>query len=65
MDDGGEREASPYSWCMKRAGRGCELTCRSSNLPVEQGTHTELLARQGYYAHLYQKQLLEEAIETT
>ena len=32
---------------------------------VEQGTHTELLARQGHYAHLYQKQLLEEAIETT
>ena len=32
---------------------------------VEQGTHPELLARQGPYAHLYQKQLLEEAIETT
>ena len=32
---------------------------------VEQGTHSELLARQGHYSHLYQKQLLEEAIETT
>lgn len=31
---------------------------------VEQGTHPELLALNGAYAHLYQKQLLEEAIET-
>jgi ATP-binding cassette subfamily B protein len=32
---------------------------------AEQGTHGELLALNGAYAHLYQKQLLEEAIETT
>lgn len=31
---------------------------------AEQGTHTELLALKGAYAHLYQKQLLEEAIAT-
>ena len=31
---------------------------------AEQGTHAELLALKGAYAHLYQKQLLEEAIET-
>jgi ABC-type multidrug transport system fused ATPase/permease subunit len=32
---------------------------------VEQGTHAELLALKGAYSHLYQKQLLEEAIEET
>ncbi len=31
---------------------------------AEQGTHAELLALNGHYAQLYQKQLLEEAIET-
>jgi len=31
---------------------------------AEQGTHLELLGFQGAYAQLYQKQLLEEAIET-
>jgi ATP-binding cassette subfamily B protein len=31
---------------------------------AEQGTHAELLALRGAYSHLYQKQLLEEAIET-
>lgn len=30
---------------------------------VEQGMHTELIGRGGYYAELYQKQLLEEELE--
>jgi ATP-binding cassette subfamily B protein len=30
---------------------------------VEQGSHTELVANGGYYADLYQKQLLEEELE--
>jgi ATP-binding cassette, subfamily B, multidrug efflux pump len=30
---------------------------------MERGTHEELLARRGYYADLYQKQLLEEELE--
>ena len=30
---------------------------------IESGTHDELLARAGYYADLYQKQLLEEELE--
>jgi ATP-binding cassette subfamily B protein len=31
---------------------------------MEQGTHEELLAQGGYYADLYQKQLIEEELET-
>ncbi len=31
---------------------------------VEQGTHSELIGTGGYYADLYQKQLLEEELET-
>lgn len=30
---------------------------------IERGTHDELLTREGYYADLYQKQLLEEELE--
>jgi ATP-binding cassette subfamily B protein len=30
---------------------------------IENGTHEELLERGGYYADLYQKQLLEEELE--
>jgi ATP-binding cassette subfamily B protein len=31
---------------------------------VEYGTHDELLALNGYYTDLYDKQLLEEELET-
>jgi ATP-binding cassette subfamily B protein len=31
---------------------------------VEYGTHEELLARNGYYTSLHDKQLLEEELET-
>ncbi len=32
---------------------------------AERGTHDELLARNGYYADLFQKQLLEEELAVT
>ena len=32
---------------------------------VELGTHDELIARNGYYADLFQKQLLEEELAVT
>jgi ATP-binding cassette, subfamily B, multidrug efflux pump len=31
---------------------------------VEYGTHDELIERGGYYTELYNKQLLEEELET-
>jgi ATP-binding cassette subfamily B protein len=31
---------------------------------VEYGTHDQLIARDGYYTELYNKQLLEEELET-
>jgi len=31
---------------------------------VEYGTHDELIARNGYYTELYERQLLEEELET-
>jgi ATP-binding cassette subfamily B protein len=31
---------------------------------AEEGTHAELISQGGYYADLYQKQLLEEELET-
>jgi ATP-binding cassette subfamily B protein len=32
---------------------------------VERGTHEQLLASEGYYADLHQRQLLEEEIEVS
>jgi len=37
--------------------------CAARRRIVERRTHSELLARGGYYADLYQKQLLEEELE--
>ncbi|MDZ7639596.1 MAG: ABC transporter ATP-binding protein [Bryobacterales bacterium] len=46
---------------IRQAGR---IIVLQSGEIVEAGTHDELLARQGYYADLYQRQLLEEELES-
>ncbi|HXX17732.1 MAG TPA: ABC transporter ATP-binding protein [Candidatus Eremiobacteraceae bacterium] len=43
-------------------GADCIVVVRDGTI-IESGTHEELLARGGYYADLYQKQLLEEELE--
>ncbi len=45
---------------VKNAGR---IVVLSRGQVVESGTHEELLQRGGYYADLYEKQLLEEELE--
>jgi ATP-binding cassette subfamily B multidrug efflux pump len=46
---------------VRNAGR---IAVLHSGRVVELGTHDELLARNGYYTELYNKQLLEEELET-
>ena len=41
-----------------------EIIVLASGAIVERGTHGELLARNGYYAELHQRQLLEEELES-
>ncbi len=45
---------------VRQAGR---IVVLSAGRIVEQGTHSELIETGGYYAGLYQKQLLEEELE--
>jgi ATP-binding cassette subfamily B protein len=39
-----------------------EIVVLNQGQIVERGTHAELLARDGYYAELYRRQLLEEEL---
>ena len=41
-----------------------EIIVLANGAIVERGTHSELLARNGYYAELHQRQLLEEELES-
>ena len=41
-----------------------EIVLREKGRIVEEGSHEELLALNGYSADLYQKQLLEEELES-
>ena len=42
-----------------------QIAVLSQGRIIELGTHDELLARGGYYAGLYEKQLLEEELSVT
>ncbi|MGH7462403.1 MAG: ABC transporter ATP-binding protein, partial [Longimicrobiales bacterium] len=48
--------------CSTVRDAGLIIVLRDGRI-VEQGMHTELIGRGGYYAELYQKQLLEEELE--
>ena len=39
-----------------------EIVVLAAGRIVERGTHTQLLAREGYYAELHRRQLLEEEL---
>ena len=45
---------------VRQAGR---IVVLANGAIAEQGTHSELIGKGGYYANLYQKQLLEEELE--